>query len=830
MLRYLYSVSTRFLTCIASSPNDFLRSIVKGRDSVESIPMAMDVPSSEPGNTDLARRLKTHSGVASGGVVLVGLLVLVGWAFDIVALKSLLPSLVTMKANTALAFCLAGLSLRLRGAERPGGSRCSLECDMGRLCALIVLLLGLLTLSEDIFGWDIGIDQLLFSDTAAGIGTAAPGRMAPTTAASFLLAGCSLLVLDVETLRGRRPAQWLALIVGLNGWLTLLGYGYGVRSLYRVAGYTSVAIHTAAVFCVLAIGVLFARPNRGLMATIVNDSAGGTLARRLLPAALIVPAVVGWMRLQGELFGYYSTAFGLALFTTANTIIFGCLVFVTARSLTRIDQKRKRADERFQRVFQLNPAAKVITRMRDGVILDVNEALLMMFGYSRDQVIGATTETLWHYADPAERQAIVEELQTKQRVRNHTMTLGTNNGKQLTVLFSVELFELDGEDCAVSIAIDMTERKQAEDEIRALNAALEQRMAERTAELRTNEAKLRTLFEVLPVGVSILDRQQHIVETNPALELILNISRDGLARGVYASRTYIHPDGTPMRPDEFASARVLLEQQAVLDVETGVITETGDTIWTSVSAAPALVGNVGVVVVTTDITRRKQVEARLRTSLHEKEILLQEVHHRVKNNLQVIASLLRLQASTVADPTIREQFRDSQNRVHAMALVHEQLYQAPDLAHVDCAVYLRELAISVLRFYMARSAQVDLAFDTDTAVALDIDTAIPLGLILTELVSNSAKHAFRDGQQGTITVRLHADAATLTLTVHDDGRGFPESFDLQTAGSLGLQLVRDLTEQLGGIATVDRCGGALFQIHVPRRSAKEAEPCPPKRS
>src|SRR6185436_2776292 len=233
--------------------------------------------------------------------------VLVGWAFDIAALKSVLPSLVTMKANTALAFCLAGLSLRLLDAERPARSRYTLERSLGLLCALAVALLGLLTLGEHIFGWDIGIDQLLFSDTSAATETSAHGRMAPATASSFLLLGCSLLLLDAETATSRRPAQWLAFIVALNGLLALLGYAYGAQSLYRVAALTSVALHTAAAFFVLAIGILFARPDRGLMATVVDDSAGGILARRLLPAALIAPFIVGWLRLKGERLGYYST-------------------------------------------------------------------------------------------------------------------------------------------------------------------------------------------------------------------------------------------------------------------------------------------------------------------------------------------------------------------------------------------------------------------------------------------------------------------------------------------------------------------------------------------
>jgi PAS domain S-box-containing protein len=216
-----------------------------------------------------------------------------------------------------------------------------------------------------------------------------------------------------------------------------------------------------------------------------------------------------------------------------------------------------------------------------------------------------------------------------------------------------------------------------------------------------------------------------------------------------------------------------------------------------------------------DITVRKQVETRLRASVREKEILLQEVHHRVKNNLQIVKSLLRLQAYAVSDPALHELFRDSQNRVHAMALVHEQLYRAPDLAHLDCAAYLHELATSVLHSYETRSAQIALTCESDGALALDIDTAIPLGLILTELVSNSLKHAFPAGRAGTLLVGLHTAAATLTMTVCDDGVGLPASFDLHATGSLGLQLVGDLAAQLGGTVTFDGHSGTCFDICIP---------------
>jgi PAS domain S-box-containing protein len=222
-------------------------------------------------------------------------------------------------------------------------------------------------------------------------------------------------------------------------------------------------------------------------------------------------------------------------------------------------------------------------------------------------------------------------------------------------------------------------------------------------------------------------------------------------------------------------------------------------------------------VILRDITARKQIETRLRASVREKEILLQEVHHRVKNNLQIIQSLLRLQAYAVGDPALHELFRDSQNRVHAMALVHEQLYGAQDVAHVDCSAYLHELAVSVLRSYEVQSARIALTWAIDGELAVDINTAIPLGLIMTELVSNSLKHAFPAGRTGTVTVGLHDDGAGLMMTVRDDGIGLPAIAGAGTTNSLGIQLVGDLTEQLGGTVTVDGQAGTAFLICLPHR-------------
>jgi len=216
-----------------------------------------------------------------------------------------------------------------------------------------------------------------------------------------------------------------------------------------------------------------------------------------------------------------------------------------------------------------------------------------------------------------------------------------------------------------------------------------------------------------------------------------------------------------------------------------------------------------------EIAERKRAEGQLKTSLAEKEVLLKEVHHRVKNNLQVISSLLHLQSKQTKDPETLGMFLESMYRVRSMALVHERLYQSEDLSGVDAAEYFRDLASYLHRSYGATSGQVSLKVDVDP-VSLGIDVAIPCGLIISELVSNALKHAFPDGRPGQVLVRLHlAQGRGCTLVVGDDGIGLPEDLDLETTESLGLHLVSRLVAQLEGSINLDRSGGTTYKITFP---------------
>jgi two-component sensor histidine kinase len=205
---------------------------------------------------------------------------------------------------------------------------------------------------------------------------------------------------------------------------------------------------------------------------------------------------------------------------------------------------------------------------------------------------------------------------------------------------------------------------------------------------------------------------------------------------------------------------------------------------------------------------------RIQASLQEKEVLLQEIHHRVKNNLQVISSLLNLQANRLEEPRALDALRDSRSRVRSMALVHEKLYQSPDLARIDFADYTRALTRSLFSSYQAHPQGIAVRSQIDD-VFLSIDRAIPCGLILSELVSNALKHAFPDGRSGEITIGLHVQEGNKVLTVADNGVGLPAEIDVQHRGSLGLQLVNTLTTQLDGTLTLDREGGTTFKVTFP---------------
>jgi two-component sensor histidine kinase len=215
----------------------------------------------------------------------------------------------------------------------------------------------------------------------------------------------------------------------------------------------------------------------------------------------------------------------------------------------------------------------------------------------------------------------------------------------------------------------------------------------------------------------------------------------------------------------------------------------------------------------TNITERRRADAQIAASLKEKEVLLKEIHHRVKNNLQVISSLLNLQAANVADPRALEQLRESQNRIRSMALIHERLYQSDNLARIDFGEYVRSLVGYLVRSYAIPAVNVNV---TVKNVSLPVNSAIPCGLIINELLSNALKYAFPGGRSGDVAIRLEmTPERSAVLTVQDNGVGLPRDVDFQNTTTLGLQLVNTLSKQLNGVIGLIRDRGTTFSIIFP---------------
>ncbi len=335
--------------------------------------------------------LQSFSRTAGLAVALIGCAVLLGWIFDIAALKSLLPGLVSMKANTAICFILSGASLRLwhLGNERadhplverriPSGSAESRRNALASpfflvssSLAISVILISLLTLIQYGFQADFGIDELLFKDSAGAVDTSAPGRMAPNTALAFFLLGSALLLLSAPR-PNYLPAQSFSLGAFLIGFLGFLGYVYGNTYFYKAGfSHTAMAAHTAFAFILLCLGILFARPDRGLMAVIASDNAGGIMARRLSPAVTAIPPVVGYLILACYRSNVCTAEMAISLFCILTVVIFAALIWWNAKSLGIVDGQRWRAEAALKKV---NEQLENRVEERTAQLLKVNDEL-----------------------------------------------------------------------------------------------------------------------------------------------------------------------------------------------------------------------------------------------------------------------------------------------------------------------------------------------------------------------------------------------------------------------------------------------------------------------
>lgn len=334
------------------------------------------------------------------------------------------------------------------------------------------------------------------------------------------------------------------------------------------------------------------------------------------------------------------------------------------------------------------------------------------------------------------------------------------------------------------------------------------------AELAEKEQFLRNIFMSIQDGLCVLDQNFNILSVNQAIEQWPHLTLPLEGKKCYQA-LYNRPE-----PCEICPTRKALETGLP---STEVIpfrkAKDQETSWLEVFAFPLIDRKSGItsgaIEYIRDITARRIAEDRLKESLREKDILLRELHHRVKNNMQVISSLLNLQANHTADPLAKEMFRDTQRRIRSMALVHEQLYQSANLSQINFASYLEHLSSHLFQSCGVSTHRVQLKMQTQE-LFLEVNTAIPLGMIYNELLTNSLKHAFPGDKKGEIKVILgRVDDNRGLLEVTDNGIGLPQDFSLEDSQTLGLQIVHTLSKQIRAEIKVDRSQGTSFQIFFP---------------
>jgi len=361
--------------------------------------------------------------------------------------------------------------------------------------------------------------------------------------------------------------------------------------------------------------------------------------------------------------------------------------------------------------------------------------------------------------------------------------------------------------------------------------------------------RYRELFHCAPDGYVVTDPQGIIVEANRAAAALLNIAQQRLIRkplavlialddrGAFRSQlgwlqnggrvreweVWVQPWNRPPYPAALSCTasrntqgmvvwlRWLLRDISERKQAEDVIRRANETLERQVKERTLALQTLNEQL-HRDIARRAAVEGQLRASLREKEVLLREVHHRVKNNMQVISSLLNLQSGQIEEGHICELFRESQHRIQTMALIHDTLYASSDLANINLLTFTSTLTSYLTNSYAIADNHITLHIQADEVI-VPPDTAIPYGLILNELVSNALKHAFPDDRSGQINIllRRHPPSQAL-LTVQDNGCGFPLDVDFRATDSLGLQLVNALTEQLAGTIALERHDGTAFTL------------------
>ncbi|KAB8316427.1 PAS domain S-box protein [Tolypothrix campylonemoides VB511288] len=460
------------------------------------------------------------------------------------------------------------------------------------------------------------------------------------------------------------------------------------------------------------------------------------------------------------------------------------------------EAKLREANALLQAIIQSAPVAIDLIDPEGNIVL-WNPMCERIYGWDAQEVLGKMVPTI-----PPEEQGkflefIHQTLADKELIQVETHRL-RKDGSIVDISLSTALVrDTQGKIIGgIGITQDISERKQAE------------------LELIRNRDLREAIFNESADAIFLVDADTlEVVDCNRRAVELFEVS---------SKKELIHIRGNTLQRYQFTpeqTEKILKEIKikGFWSQEIEYVTRKGNFFWGHLASKQiSVAGKVHRLVRISDVSEHKRTVEQLQHSLEEKETLLKEIHHRVKNNLQIISSLLRMQSRRTQDQGTMILFQESQNRVQSMALIHEHLYQSPELSQIDFSEYIHSLTNNLFRSYGVNQKIIALKIETH-GIKLSLDTAIPCGLLINELVSNSLKYAFPNDKSGEIIIRLVLETDNrITLTVGDSGIGIPETLDWQNTSSLGLRIVHNLTKQLKGNILLERDRGTTFHITFPR--------------
>ncbi len=471
-----------------------------------------------------------------------------------------------------------------------------------------------------------------------------------------------------------------------------------------------------------------------------------------------------------------------------------------------VTQRHEQAEARYQRMFETAKDGMMICDVETERITDVNPFCLELLGVQRDQVIGRRLDDLEAFQTARDAVSIVADAGVKEIVRRDGVSLRGANGRPIQVDFVANRYVLGSRPVVQINLRDVTTRNRA------------------VKELRESEARFRLFVEsVRDYALFQLDPNGLISSWNIGAERLLGYTEQEIM-GQPFERIFTPldvADGSPQKEIERArTSGTSLDERWHLRKDGSIFFATG--VLTAIRDSSGRIRGFSKIM--RDITeahraelRLKDQEQKLRGSLAEKEALLKEIHHRVKNNLQIIASLLDLQSEFLDQADSKEVLLEMKTRVRSIAAIHELLYTAADFSRIEFRHFVEKLAHDVIAVHRQHATQVEVDIQAES-VLLDMTQAVPCGLIMNELLTNALKHAFPQGRRGKIRVSFASDQKSWRLEVSDNGIGLPADIDPGNVNSMGFQLIQLLAQQLGGSLEVIRDGGTRLVIRFPRNA------------